>query len=120
MTTTKRYTEAETADLIAQFAEQAQNTATPARRTRIVEAMMPTAPVTGYRVAVAGIPVADVKARGFGEAVCIAHDGLPEIRGYLFMWDYTVTDSEGMTLRGSDPVLRTAVQDARIARQNRR
>lgn len=87
------------------------------RRTRIVADVMDTGTAQAYTLAVSGIDVAVVTATGFGEAVLMAHALLPEVRGYIFMWDYAVTDSEGMTLRGSDVAMRTALQDARIANE---
>lgn len=86
------------------------------RRTRIVETPTVTGEPGTYRINVMGHDVAEVKAQGFGEAILIAHDALPEIRAYIFMWDYSVTDSEGMTLRGAETVMRAALQDARLAR----
>lgn len=84
---------------------------TYARRTEIVHA-----PETGYRVNIAG-SVFDVQARDFGWAVLnvLLDPSTPGVMGgYVFMWDFTVTDSTGIVLRGDERLMRDMLHKARI------
>jgi len=115
-----RHTEAETAALIARFADESN--AAPAAPVKRAPAEPVTAPETGYRVVVGGSFNADVEATGYGAAVLAAIAVLsrvvPNVRGYVFMWDVSVTDSYGVTVDGKE--LADMIQAARIAAQRSR
>lgn len=87
------------------------------RRTRIVEPV--SGPVTGWRVSVEGFPHLDIETSSRGMAVVLAHavarctPGFANYGGHLFLWNYTVTDADGIVTRGID--MREEVQAARMA-----
>lgn len=125
----KNYTEQDIANLIDTFNEQATEQApAPARkstrRTCIVEAVE--APEQGYRVVLGERFTYDVEARDRGEAVIVAlamarTSNDPNQRNasaYIFMWNYTVTDTEGTTVHGA--AMHEEVQAARIRISNER
>lgn len=103
-------------DALATLAgEQDAPIAEAPRRTRIVEQVM-AMPTTGYRVSIAGREW-DVEATDHGDAVVrVLMD--PEtpgsMGGYVFMWRFTVADSTGLVLDGSDRLMRDLLQAARI------
>ena len=120
----KVYSETDIANLIARFNDETEtHEATPQtmRRTRIVEEV--TAPESGYSVMVDGYDALDIDATDAGEAVVMAHalakvtPGMWNYGGALFLWNYSVTDSEGTTLRGDDKAMRGMVERARIRRR---
>lgn len=120
----KTYSEQDIAALIDRFNDetQTQDTAPQTyRRTRIVEEV--TAPESGYRVMVEGFDALDIDATDAGEAVVMAHalakvtPGMWNYGGALFLWNYSVTDSEGVTLRGEDKAMRGMVERARMRRR---
>jgi len=110
------YTETQISDLINKFNEATETPAPTTRRTAIVENV--TAPDSGYRVVIAGHSF-DVEAHDRGMAVLMAaaiakvSGTLPNVSGYLFMWNYSVTDEHGVTVDGRD--MREEVQSARMA-----
>lgn len=117
----KVYTESEIAAKIAEFGAQSESVAqeSNARRTRINEPRIELAPGT-YRVQV-GENALTMKAPSAGLALLGAIDaligaGVEHVNADVFLWHYAVTDCKGRTVTGSDPALRLALQDARIAK----
>ena len=110
------HTETEIARLIERFADES-TTATPTTPAMPREAAV-TAPQSGYRVLIGGMSH-DVEASGYGAAVLAAMPvigaSLPNVGGYVFRWDVSVTDSYGVTV--SDRELSGLIQDARIKAQ---
>jgi len=117
------HTEVETAALIARFANEAGVNPDyipgnlPTNPDYAPEVVL-TAPESGYRVVIGG-RVADVDASGYGAAVLAAMPvigaTLPNVAGYVFMWDVSVIDSFGVTADGKE--LAGMIQSARVIAQ---
>jgi hypothetical protein len=117
------------ADALATLTNEAEAPAPEAPRSTRRTVIIPEveAPESGYRVILGNSNYGlDVQAPSRGEAVLRALDfaknsdnpNLRNASAHVFMWTYTVTDSEGRTVRGVE--MREEVQAARIARSNAR
>lgn len=119
--TAKTYTETEIADLMSRFGSEVESVTDhrepyDSRRTQIV----PEVPAHGFAVSIAGVSVrVDAATRGDAildaASVLRATGHVPDALAYVFMWQFIVTDADGVTVFGHD--MHEDVQVARIARQ---
>lgn len=126
------YTEQQIADLMTRFDSEVKAGTARVERgtTRAIVPAVPARPGAFVVEAFArecGTTVAavEVEAISHGPAVLAAIEqarlaSVPHFAGYISLWAYRVTDSDGVSVDGATPAMRDALDKARIEASNAR